>query len=103
MARVAFAVEARDHLQGIGYDSKEQRVWKTPTPGASDISVGHWKLLGRGGDPRNQVLDLCNEAISQLRVTGSVPVARFDQLIPCSGAEDDWQHAQRRWRNSALS
>ena len=87
--RVAFAVEARDHLQGAAYDPKEQRVRKTPASGAADISVDHWKLLGRCGDPRNDVLDLCNEAISRLRIAGSVPIACFDQLSPCSGAEDD--------------
>jgi hypothetical protein len=89
LVRVAFAVEARDHLQGAAYDPKEQRVRKTPAPGAADISMDHWKLLGRRGDPRNDVLDLRNEAISQLRIAGGIPIARFDQLRPCSGAEDN--------------
>ena len=89
MARVAFAVEACDHLQGAAYDPKEQRVRKTPEPGAADISVDHWKLLGRRGDPRNDVLDLRNEAISQLRIAGGIPISRFDQLSPCSGVEDN--------------
>jgi hypothetical protein len=89
LARVAFTVEARDHLQGAAYDPKEQRVRKTPAPSAADISVDHWKLLRRSGDPRNDVLDLGNEAISQLRIAGGVPIARFDQLSPCSGAEDN--------------
>jgi len=89
LARVAFAVEARDHLQGAAYDPKEQCVRKTPAPGAADISVDHWKLLGRRADPRNDVLDLHNETISQLRITGGVPSARFDQLSSCSGAEDN--------------
>jgi len=75
-------------------DPKEQRVWKTPAPGATDISVDYWKLLGRRGDPHrgdphNDVLDLHNKAVSQLRIAGGVPIARFDQLSPCSGAEDD--------------
>src|SRR5262245_65459530 len=78
LARVAFAVEARDHLHGAAYDPKEQRVRKTPAPGAADISVDYWKPLGRRGDRRNDVLDLRNEAISQLRIPGSVPIARFD-------------------------
>ena len=82
-------MEARDHLQGAAYDPKEQRVRKTPASGAADISVDHWKLLGRRGDPRNDVLDLRSEAISQLCVTGGIPIARFDQLSPGSGAEDD--------------
>ncbi len=73
-------MEARDHLQGAVYEPKEQRVRKTPAPGTTDISVDHWKLLGRRGDPRDDVLDLRNEAIS---------LACFDQLSPCSGAEDD--------------
>jgi hypothetical protein len=51
--------------------------------------MDHWKLLGRRGDPRNDVLDLRNEAISQLRIAGGIPIARFDQLRPCSGAEDN--------------
>jgi len=89
LARVASAVEARDHLQGAAYDPKEQRVRKTPAPGAADISVDHWKLLGRRGDPRNDVLDLRNEAISQLRIAGGIPIARFDQLSSGSGAEDN--------------
>ena len=89
MARVAFAVEARDRVQGAVYGPKEQRVWKTPAPGAADISVDHWKLLWRRGDPRNDVLDLRNEAISQLRIAGGVPIACFDQLSPGSGAEDN--------------
>jgi hypothetical protein len=89
LARVAFAVEAPDHLHGAAYDPKEQRVRKTPTSGATYISVDQWKLLGRRGDPRNDVLDLHNEAISQLRVVGGVPIARFDQLSPGGGAEDD--------------
>jgi hypothetical protein len=89
LARVAFAVEARDHLQGAVYDTKEQRVRKTPAPGTADISVDHWKLLGGRADPRNDVLDLRNEAISQLRVAGSIPIACFDQLSPGSGAEDN--------------
>jgi hypothetical protein len=89
LPRVAFAVEARDHLQGAVYDPKEQRVRKTPAPGAADISVDHWKLLGRRGDPRNDVLDLRNETISQLRTAGGIPIARFHQLNPCSRAEDN--------------
>jgi hypothetical protein len=89
LARVAFTVEARDHLQGAAYDPKEQRVRKTPAPGAADISMDHWKLLGSRGDPRNEVLDLRNEAISQLRIPRRIPIARFDQLSPCSGAEDN--------------
>jgi hypothetical protein len=51
--------------------------------------VDHWKLLWRRGDPRNDVLDLRNEAISQLRIAGGIPIARFDQLSPGSGAEDN--------------
>jgi hypothetical protein len=82
-------VEARDHLQGAAYDPKEQRVWKAPAPSAADISVDPWKLLGRRGDPCNDVLDLRNEAISQLRIAGGIPISRFDQLGPCSGAEDN--------------
>jgi hypothetical protein len=89
LAWVAFAVEARDNLQGSAYDPKEQRVRKTPAPGAADISVDHWKLLGRRGDPRNDVLDFRNKAISQLRIAGGIPIARFDQLSSCSGAEDN--------------
>jgi hypothetical protein len=89
LARVAFAVEARDHLQGAVYGPKEQSVRETPAPGAADISVDHWKLLGGRGDPRNDVLDLRNEAISQLHAAGGVPIARFDQLSPCSRAEDN--------------
>jgi hypothetical protein len=89
LARVAFCVEARDHLQGVTYDAKEQRVRKTPAPGAADISVDHWKLLRRRGDPRNDVFDLRNEAISQLRIAGGIPIACFDQLSSCSGAEDN--------------
>jgi hypothetical protein len=68
---------------------KEQRIRKTPAPGAADISVDHWKLLRRRRDPRNDVLDLRNEAISQLRIAGGIPIACFDQLSPCSGAEDN--------------
>jgi hypothetical protein len=64
LARVAFAVEAGDHLHGASYDPKEQRVRKTPAPSAADIFVDHRKLLGRRGDPRNDVLDFRNEAIS---------------------------------------
>jgi hypothetical protein len=45
LAPVAFAVEARDHLQAAAYDPKEKRVRKTPASGAADISVDHWKLL----------------------------------------------------------
>jgi hypothetical protein len=82
-------MEARDYLQGAAYDPKEQRVRKTPAPGAANISVDHWKLLGLRGDPRNDVLDLRNEAISQLRIAGGIPIARFDQLSPGSGAEDN--------------
>ena len=82
-------MEARDHLHGAACDPKEQSVRKTPAPSAADISVDHWKLLGRRGDPRNDVTDLCNEAISQLRIAGGVPIARFDQFSPYSGAEDD--------------
>jgi hypothetical protein len=89
LARVAFAVEARDYLQGAAYDPKEQRVRKTAAPGAADISVDHWKHVGRRGNPRNNVLDLRNEAISQLRIAGGVPIAGFDQLGPCSGPEDN--------------
>ncbi len=74
-------------MQGAAYNPKEQRVWKTPAPGAADISVDHWKLQGRRGDPRNDVLDLRNEAISQLGIAGGIPIARFDQLSPGSGAE----------------
>ena len=55
----------------------------------ADISMDHWKLLGRCGDPRNDVFDLRNEAISQLRIADGIPIACFDQLSPCSGAEDD--------------
>jgi hypothetical protein len=55
----------------------------------ADISVDHWKLLGRRGDPRNDVLDLRSEAIGQLRIARGMPIARFDQLSPCSGAEDN--------------
>jgi hypothetical protein len=73
LARVAFAVEARHRLQGAASDPKEQRARKTPAPGAADISVDHWKLLRRRGDPRNEVLDLRNEAISQLRIAGGTP------------------------------
>ena len=36
-------------------------VPESSAPGAADISVDHWKLLGRRGDPRNDVLDLRNE------------------------------------------
>lgn len=82
LARIAFAVEGGDHLHGAVYDPKEQRVRKPPASGAADISVDHWKLLGRRGDPRNDVTDLCNEAISQLRIAGGVPIARFDQFSP---------------------
>ena len=89
LARVAFAVEARDHLHGVAHDPKEQRVWKTPAPGAADISVDHWKLLRCRRDPRDDVLDLRNEAISQIRIAEGVPIARFGQLSPCSRAEDD--------------
>jgi hypothetical protein len=70
LARVAFAVEASDHVEGAAYDAKEQRVRKTPAPGAAEISVDHWKLLRRRGDPRNDVLDLRNEAISSARAAG---------------------------------
>jgi hypothetical protein len=89
LARVAFAVEARDHLHGAAHDPKEQRVRKTQAPGAADISVDHWKPLGRHGDPRNDVLDLRNETVSQLRIADSVLITRFNQLSPCSGAEDN--------------
>jgi hypothetical protein len=89
LARVAFSVEARDHFQGVAYDPKEQRVRKAPEPGAADIFVDHWKLLRRRGDPRNGVFDLRNEAISQLRIAGGIPISRFDQLSPCSGAEEN--------------
>jgi len=51
--------------------------------------VDHWKLLWRRGDPRNGVLDLRDEAISHLRIAGGIPIARFDQLSPGSGAEDN--------------
>jgi len=88
LAQVAFAVEARDHLQGAVYGPKEQSVRETPASGTADISVDHWKLLGRRGDPRNDVLDLRNEAIRQLRITSGIPIACFDQLSPRSGAED---------------
>jgi hypothetical protein len=103
LARVAFAVEARDHSHSPAYYPKEQRIRKTPEPGAADISVDHWKLLRRRGDLRNDVLDLRNKAISQLRIAGGIPIRRFDQLGPCGGAEDNRQHAQRRCRSSALS
>jgi hypothetical protein len=89
LARIAFAVEARDYLQGSADDPKKQGVRETPAPGAADISVDHWKLLWRRGDPRNDVLDLRDEAISQLRIAGGIPIACFDQLSPGSGAEDD--------------
>jgi hypothetical protein len=89
LARVASAVEARDYLQGSADDPKEQRLRETPAPGAADISVDHWKLLWRRGDPRNGVLDLRDEAISHLRIAGGIPIARFDQLSPGSGAEDN--------------
>jgi hypothetical protein len=82
-------VEARDHLHGAAYDPKVQCIRKTPAPGAADISVDHWKLLRRRSDPRNDVLDLRDEAISQLHIAGGVPIARFDQFSPCSGAEDN--------------
>ena len=82
-------MEARDHLHGAACDPKEQSVRKTPAPSAADISVDHWKLLGRRGDPRNDVLDLRNEAISQLRIAADIPISRFDQLSLCSGAEDN--------------
>jgi hypothetical protein len=89
LARVAFTVEARDHMQGVACVPEEQRVRKTPSPGAADISVDHWRQLRRRGDPRNDVLDLRNKATSELRIAGGVPVARFDQLSPCSRAEDN--------------
>jgi hypothetical protein len=68
---------------------KEQRVRKTPAPGAADISVDHWKPPGCCDDPHNEVLDLRNEATNQLRIAGGVPISRFDQLSPWSGAEDN--------------
>jgi hypothetical protein len=89
LARVAFGVEASDHLQGVAYDPEEQRVRKPPAAGATHISMDHWKPLRRCGDIRNDVLDLCDEAISQLGIAGGVPIARFDQLSPGSGAEDN--------------
>ncbi len=51
--------------------------------------MDHWKLLWHRGDPRNGVLDLRDEAISQLRIAGGIPIARFDQLSPNTGAEDN--------------
>jgi hypothetical protein len=56
---------------------------------ANGCAVDYWKLLGRRGDPRNDVLDLRNKAISQLRISGGIPIARFEQLSPGSGAEDN--------------
>jgi hypothetical protein len=69
-------------VHGTAYDPKEQRVRKTPEPSAADISMGHWKPLRRRGDPHNDVVDLRNKAISQLRIAGGVPIARFDHLKP---------------------
>ena len=96
-------MEAGDHLHGAVYDPKEQRVRKPSASGAADISVDHWKPLGRRGHPRNDITDLCNEPISQLGIACGVPIARFNQFSPRSGAEDDGPHPQRRWRSSALS
>lgn len=96
-------MEARDHLHGAACDPKEQRVRKPSAPSATNISMDHWKLLRHRGDPRNDVLDLRNEAISQLRIAGGIPITRFNQLGPCGGAEDNRRHAQRRCRSSALS
>jgi hypothetical protein len=89
LARVAFAMEAGDHVYGRPYNAKEQRVRKTPAPSATHISMDHRKVLGRLGDPFDDVVDFCNEAIGQRRIPGGVPVARFDQLSPGRGAEDD--------------
>ena len=68
---------------------KNSAYGETPAPGAADISVDHRKLLWRRGDPRNGVLDLRDEAIGHLRIAGGIPIARFDQLSPGSGAEDN--------------
>jgi hypothetical protein len=103
LARVALAVEAGDHVHGPAYDPKEQRLRKTPASSAAGVSVGYGKMLGRRGDPFDDVVDFRNEAIGQLRIASAVPVARFDQFSPRSRTEDDRRHAQRRCRRSALS
>ena len=53
---------------------------------------------------RTDVLDLRNKAISQLSIAGGIPIGRFDLLSRWSEAEgNNWRHAQRRCRSSALS
>src|SRR3984893_2611038 len=52
---------------------RPERTARTENAGTG--AVDHWKLLGRRGDPRNDVLDLRDEAISHLRIAGGIPIA----------------------------
>jgi hypothetical protein len=103
LVRVTPAVEAGDHVHSLVHDPKEQRVWKSSAPRATDVSVDNREMLWRRSNPFDDPLDFRSKASGQFRVAGAIPIARLDQFSPCSGTKDYRRHGQRRCRSSALS
>jgi hypothetical protein len=89
LARVAFAVEARDQLNGAAHNPKEQRVWKTQVPGAADISVTTGNRWGAAATRAMTFSTSVMKRSGQLRIADSVPITHVDQLSQCSEAEDN--------------